>query len=438
LVAHAEQHGGAMEDRQGQARLQTARTFGMPTQSGGRVLILEDDPDVGRAIRMVATGSGHQARVVSQPAQFFSALEEWQPTHIALDLVMPEMDGIQILAELRARKCTVAIIITSGMGTRVLDAAGRGAREHGLNIVGLLAKPFAPAALRALLATPPGWTGKGSADDFATPTELSETEFRLALENKELTVHYQPKIDCTDGRLVGFEALVRWPRSHGRLTMPDQFVPFAEKHALIDELTLVVLDQALAWFFPQFEDAQAASYIAPVRGHSDISLSINLSASSLHDMRLLDRITDACLKHRVPAAKLIFELTETSAMESPIAALDMLTRMRVRGFQLSIDDFGMGYSSMRQLVRMPFTEIKVDKSFVISAAHSSESRAVVKSIVDLGRSLGLKSVAEGVEDAGTLTLLQQLGCDFAQGYWIGRPMAGDAVTGWIAGRRSVV
>jgi EAL domain-containing protein (putative c-di-GMP-specific phosphodiesterase class I) len=114
----------------------------------------------------------------------------------------------------------------------------------------------------------------------------------------------------------------------------------------------------------------------------------------------------------------------------------MLTRMRVKGFQLSIDDFGMGHSSMRQLVRMPFTEIKVDRSFVISAAHSSESRAVVKSIVDLGRSLSLKSVAEGVEDEGTLALLQQLGCDFAQGYWIGRPMAGDAVTGWIAGRPS--
>jgi EAL domain-containing protein (putative c-di-GMP-specific phosphodiesterase class I) len=407
-----------------------------------RLLILEDDPAVGRVIHRVATASGHDARVVTQPEQFFRALEEWQPTHIALDLVMPDMDGIQILAELGVRKCSADIIITSGMGARVLDAAGRGAREHGLNIVGLLAKPFSPAALRALLAEPSGSPGAlkpGSADDAAAAPELGEAEFRAALEHQEFEVHYQPKVDCIDGRLVGFEALTRWPQPQGRLIMPDQFIPFAEQHALIDELTSLVLEQALAWFGPRFVDPQAAAYIAPLQdGQLAISLSINLSASSLHDMRLVDRITEACLKHRVPAATVIFELTETTAMESPVAALDMLTRMRVKGFQLSIDDFGMGHSSMRQLVRMPFTEIKVDRSFVISAAQSSESRAVVKSIVDLGRSLGLKSVAEGVEDAGTLTLLQQMGCDFAQGYWIGRPMRGDAVPGWIAAKRSGV
>jgi EAL domain-containing protein (putative c-di-GMP-specific phosphodiesterase class I) len=121
-------------------------------------------------------------------------------------------------------------------------------------------------------------------------------------------------------------------------------------------------------------------------------------------------------------------------MENPIAALDMLTRLRLNGFRLSIDDFGMGHSSMLQLVRMPFTEIKVDKSFVISAAHSNESRAVIKSIVELGRSLGLKSAAEGVEDADTLELVQQMGCDFAQGYLIGPPMAGDAIPGWMSDR----
>jgi EAL domain-containing protein (putative c-di-GMP-specific phosphodiesterase class I)/ActR/RegA family two-component response regulator len=405
-----------------------------------RLLILEDDPAVGRVIHRVATASGHDARVVTQPEQFFKALEEWHPTHIALDLVMPDMDGIQILAELGVRRCTADIIITSGMGARVLDAAGRGAREHGLNIVGLLAKPFSPAALRALLLEPPRSTRQlepGSAEDpAAMGSQFTEAEFRKALEQREFEVHYQPKIDCIQGRLVGFEALARWPSAQGRLIMPDEFIPFAEQHALIDELTSRILDQALAWFGPRFVDDKAAAYIAPLHpGQLDLSLSINLSASSLHDMRLVDHISAACLEHQVPAARVIFELTETSAMENPGAALDMLTRMRVKGFQLSIDDFGMGHSSMRQLVRMPFTEIKVDRSFVISAALSSESRAVVKSIVDLGRSLGLRSVAEGVEDAGTLALLQQLGCDFAQGYWIGRPMAGDAVAGWIAARR---
>jgi EAL domain-containing protein (putative c-di-GMP-specific phosphodiesterase class I) len=164
-------------------------------------------------------------------------------------------------------------------------------------------------------------------------------------------------------------------------------------------------------------------------------LSVNLSASSLHDRKLVERIIACCNRYRVPPGRLIFELTETGAMENPTAALEMLTRLRLNGFRLSIDDFGMGHSSMLQLVRMPFTEIKVDKSFVMSATHSNESRAVIKSIVELGRSLGLQSAAEGVEDAGTLELVQQLGCDFAQGYFIGRPMAGDAVAHWMDGRR---
>jgi EAL domain-containing protein (putative c-di-GMP-specific phosphodiesterase class I)/ActR/RegA family two-component response regulator len=403
-----------------------------------RLLILEDDPAVGRVIQNVATAGGHEARIVSERDQFFKAVEDWQPTHIALDLVMPDVDGIQILAELGARKCAARIIITSGMGARVLDAAARGAREHGLHIVGLLAKPFAPAALRALLAAPPGSPGDfrpAAVPDPAAAPEFSEAEFRSALQHQDFTVHYQPKVDCMNGRLVGFEALARWLRSDHWMT-PDQFIPFAEQHGLIDELTAVVLDQALGWFGPRFVAAPTAAYIAPVHhGFADISLSINLSASSLRDMRVVEDSAAACLKHGVPTAKVIFELTETSAMDSPVDALTALTRLRVKGFQLSIDDFGMGHSSMQQLVRMPFTEIKVDKSFVMSASHSRESRTVVKSIVDLARSLGLKSVAEGVEDAGTHALLKELGCDFAQGYWIGRPMAGDSVSAWIAAQR---
>jgi EAL domain-containing protein (putative c-di-GMP-specific phosphodiesterase class I) len=131
---------------------------------------------------------------------------------------------------------------------------------------------------------------------------------------------------------------------------------------------------------------------------------------------------------------LIFELTETSAMEDPIASLDLLTRLRVRGFQLSLDDFGTGYSSMLQLVRMPFTEIKVDKSFVMSAMRSCESRAVITSIVDLARSLGIKSAAEGVEDSQTLDFLRQIGCDLAQGYFISAGLPVDAIDAWISHR----
>jgi len=132
----------------------------------------------------------------------------------------------------------------------------------------------------------------------------------------------------------------------------------------------------------------------------------------------------------VPPERLIFELTETSAMEDPVASLSLLTRLRMKGFQLSLDDFGTGYSSMLQLVRLPFSEIKVDRSFVMTAARSQESRTVIRSVVDLGRSLGLKSTAEGVEDAQTLGYLNEVGCDLAQGYFIARPMPAEQAAAW--------
>jgi EAL domain-containing protein (putative c-di-GMP-specific phosphodiesterase class I) len=131
-------------------------------------------------------------------------------------------------------------------------------------------------------------------------------------------------------------------------------------------------------------------------------------------------------------SKLILELTETSAMKDPVSSLAFLTRLRMNGVQLSIDDFGTGYSSMVQLVRLPFSEIKIDKSFVGDAMRSSEARAVIQSIVDLGHSLELRVVGEGVEDADTLRYLREIGCDLAQGYFIGRPMPGDAVLEWAA------
>jgi EAL domain-containing protein (putative c-di-GMP-specific phosphodiesterase class I)/CheY-like chemotaxis protein len=396
-------------------------------QSRGRLLIFEDDPGVSNVIRIIATASGMEARVVVQSERFFAAVDSWRPTHIALDLVMPDMDGVQVLGELGRRKCSADIIITSGMGSRVLDAAGRSANERGLNVVGVLSKPFSAQELRALLA--PARTrvpaNRHSDAEAAVEYPVTVDAFRWALASHQFEVHYQPKIECLKGELAGFEALVRWAHPERGLIMPLQFIPFAEAQGLINDLTDAVLEQSLAWFGAARRDADL---------RPGVSLSVNLSALSLQDGTLVDRIAGYCERNGVPLQRLIFEVTETGAMRDPIAALDMLTRMRVKGFQLALDDFGTGYSSMLQLVRLPFSEIKVDKSFVMSAVGSAESSAVVKSIIDLGRSLGLKSAAEGVENAATLELLQDLGCDYAQGYGIGRPMGDRDIAAWMAAR----
>ncbi len=390
-----------------------------------RLLILDDDSAIGQTILNMADAIGLSARFTAEPTEFFSMLENWDPTHIALDLVMPQMDGVEVLGQLSIRSCRARIIITSGVGHRVLDAAGRSAVEHGLDIAGVLSKPFSSAALRELLTQnfkAAGTFEKAAAGDGAqvskhAPFHVTTAELGRALARRDLKVFYQPKVACDGGALAGFEALVRWLHPERGLIPPDLFVPFAETHGLIDVLTDQVLDQSLEWFSANFPTGEA-------------TLSVNLSARTLKDRQFVERLAARCLQRNVAPRRLIFELTETSAMEDPVASLDLLTRLRMKELQLSIDDFGTGYSSMLQLVRLPFSEIKVDKSFVMTAMQSQESRTLIKSIIDLGHNLGLRTTAEGVEDRPTMDYLKSVGCDLAQGYFIARPMPGDEAVAW--------
>jgi len=191
----------------------------------------------------------------------------------------------------------------------------------------------------------------------------------------------------------------------------------AEAAGMVGWVTDTVLAQSLGWF---------ASEARPDKQ----LLSINISAAELSQPQLDQRLLRACRDAGVSPESVILELTETAAMEDPVVSLELLTRLRLEGFRVSLDDFGTGYSSMLQLARMPFSEIKVDQSFVMSATSSDEALIVIRSIVDLGHALGMKSTAEGVEDEDTLEILKGLGCDFAQGYHIGRPMFAEALQGW--------
>jgi EAL domain-containing protein (putative c-di-GMP-specific phosphodiesterase class I) len=304
----------------------------------------------------------------------------------------------------------------------VLDAAQRSAEEQSLNIAGVLPKPFDLAILRELLSkrppapVAPATAAQGPAD----ASEVTEVELRGAIDRRELELAYQPKIDCADGRVVGFEALVRWRRSTGELVMPDRFIGVAERSGLIDALTDQVCDMAVRWL--------KASSLSQGQ-----TMSINISARNLIDIDLADRLAKLCADVGLDPSRLILELTESTALENRESSL-VLASFRVKGFHLSIDDFGTGYASMAQLIRLPFSELKIDKSLVDGAVRSEESRTVIASIVDLGHRLGLTLTAEGVEDAQTLQLLRDLKCDLAQGYHIARPMPGDQVAAWLAER----
>lgn len=408
----------------------------------GRVLVLDDDPDICATIQGIAELAGYDTRATSHTAPFFVLYEEWVPTHVIVDLSLPGVDGIDILRQLAQSAAVARVIITSGLGTRVLEAAGRAASEGGLTVNGLLPKPFSPARLRTLLEFAGQVAAGGRPPDIRhapppsvpherrpLPEPLSQERFELALQQAEFTVYYQPKLACIDGVLVGFEALARWPRAGGGfVSSPDVFVPFAERHGLVAEFTRQVFHQALQRF----------GALAPPPG---LHLSLNISAKSLVDPGFPAWVRQCCEQHGVLPRQVTLEVTETASMQNPLMTLELLTQFRIQGFQLSIDDFGVGYSSLVQLARLPFSEMKIDKTFVMSAETSAESQKIITAIIGLAHALGLQVTAEGVEDAWALDFLRDYSCDYAQGYHISRPMPPEQLGDWLqpgaAWRRSV-
>ena len=242
------------------------------------------------------------------------------------------------------------------------------------------------------------------------------SEFRRAIAEGQLVVHYQPKVALPGGDVVGVEALVRWQHPTRGLLAPGHFLAVVEQTSLIEPLTAAVLDQALA----------------QVRAWADAGLelpvAVNVSARSLHHADLPDRVLDRLRAHGVPAAMLRLEITESALMAEPQRAREVLARLHAAGVRLSIDDFGTGYTSMGHLQRLPVDELKVDRSFVTDMTTSPEDAVLVRSVVDLGHHLGLTVVAEGVEEASTVEALTALGCDVAQGYLFARPQPAAEIT----------
>lgn len=392
-----------------------------------KLLILDDDDGVARTIALIGGREGFDVRICAQHTEFFACVNDWEPGYLAIDLVMPGMDGVEVLRNLAEQGCKARIVITSGMGAKVLESARRSADERGLHITGILPKPFKAAELRQLLADVrrPAPKAAGMAKAAPLPS-IGERDVTDAFAHRQFFLQYQPKLELAGNCPVGFEALVRWRHPSGALIPPDHFIPFLERSEHIQSLTDYVFEDALKWFVGVSQQSSTR-----------LTLSINLSARNLVDIHLADRLHSRCAWYGVPPGSVILELTETSAMANPADALDILTRLRIKGFALGIDDFGTGYSSMVQLARMPFSELKIDKSFIFSMAHSQESRKIVASTIQLARSLGLTSVAEGIEDAATAAVLRDLGCNLAQGYHFGRPMDGPDAAQWLDRRASL-
>jgi diguanylate cyclase (GGDEF)-like protein len=246
--------------------------------------------------------------------------------------------------------------------------------------------------------------------DHHSPARLALVdELRKAIENDRLSIHYQPKIDLESQRVSGVEALVRWKHPRRGYVSPGEFIPLAEQAGLIGALSTWVFERSI-------------QEISDLEGGDNLTLAVNLSVQSLLDADLVRQI-DNCLRvNDFSPARLILEITESCMMSDPVRTKETLDRLSDIGVSISVDDFGTGYSSLAYLQTLPVSEIKVDRSFVLKMMSDAGSAVIVKSIIDLGRNLSLRSVAEGVEDAATLRYLQSLGCETAQGFHMARPM----------------
>jgi diguanylate cyclase (GGDEF)-like protein len=256
--------------------------------------------------------------------------------------------------------------------------------------------------------------------DTASLTLLSELP--RAIRERELVLHYQPKIDVRTGELAGVEALTRWQHPTRGLIPPGDFVSAAEKTGLMHAFTLYVLDEALG---------QVASWLR--EGH-EISVAVNLSMRNLLDARLPDQVSDALDTWKLSGERLTFEITESAIISDPVGTKDVILRLKDLGVGISIDDFGTGYTSLAYLARLPITQLKIDRSFVLNMNRNADDAAIVRSIITLGHDLDLEVIAEGVESEEAYKQLARLGCDTIQGFLLSPPLPPLELSAWLEQR----
>jgi len=377
-------------------------------------LLVVDDSEVQRSYLVAALNTLGVSRV-AEACDGTGALELLEtltppPAALIVDLEMPGMDGIELIQRLAEREVRLPVIVASSREAVMISSVEAMISGLGLPLLGALSKPVALSDLeRALRRIEQRVAGKPDAQQETVPVEA----LREALDQKRIQPFFQPKASIKRAMVRSTEALARWIEPAGSPIAPARFIPVAEAHGLMAELTLAILDQSIA-----------AMRLWNSRG-VHLPVAINLSPASLADAALTEGLIRRVAASGLDARQFVFEVTESAMMGDDAAATGCLLRLRLRGCGLSIDDYGTGFSSMQQLSRLPFTELKVDRSFVTGAHARPHLRTMLASAIDMAGRLGLSTVAEGVETAEDWALLSELGCELAQGYLIARPLPAE-------------
>jgi EAL domain-containing protein (putative c-di-GMP-specific phosphodiesterase class I)/DNA-binding CsgD family transcriptional regulator len=374
-----------------------------------RLLILDDDDAIGRLIMRVAALSAIDAVAVTEATAFAQHLRVDPPQVIMLDLQLTETDGVEQMRFLAQQGYSGSVVLMSGYDSRVLATACELAQTLGLKVGGVLEKPLKVADLEQMF------------ECFQSANKaFSLQRVREAIANDELVLDFQPVINRQTRTLRKLEALVRWEHPAAGRIPPADFLPIVDSDTpTADALTHWTVGAAVA----AYRVLQEVGITVPI--------SVNVSPHNLHDLTLPNRIEQCLREGGMPMRDLCLELTEGAAFHDPARTMDVLSRLRLKGAQLSIDDFGTGYSSLTMLRQMPFTEIKIDRSFIADATTSRDSRTIVKCIIGMAANMGMACVAEGIETEATADLLEELGdCDM-QGFFIAKPMPVEVVPVWL-------
>jgi EAL domain-containing protein (putative c-di-GMP-specific phosphodiesterase class I) len=382
-----------------------------------RILLLDDDPFILNFLRDLLAELGQfEVRCESDGRLALASLRRDPPDLLICDLSMPDMDGIEFLRFAAASSFQGSVLLHTGMDVAVRKAAENLAEAHGLHILGAYQKIIHLETLREAL----GRLGHlRRVHKPSAPIErLTIEELREGIAADRVEVYFQPKVSVREQRMVGAECLARWRHPSRGILPPAAFIHLIEQYQLIDEFTLVVLKKAVA---------QLGQWLR--QGH-DFKIAVNVSMDNLNRLDLPEifhRIVDQA---GVDGSHIVLEMTETRLMDNLKVSLEILTRLRLKGFGLSIDDFGTGFSTMENLKRLPFNELKIDRAFVDGASHDVAARTILESSIRLGKVFDLTLVAEGVETREDWDLIAASGCDQVQGYYVARPMPAAELIKW--------
>jgi EAL domain-containing protein (putative c-di-GMP-specific phosphodiesterase class I) len=335
--------------------------------------------------------------------------------HIIVDLMMPEFDGLQVIHHIIKQDFSGQVSVISGHDQSVLASVKEFCQLNNLYLHAALTKPCDLVELEKIILAPQSQPSQTNFCMLNTyPSDLDK-QLCKAIENNEIDVFFQPQFNLNTLQLIGFEALARWS-VNGQYIPPDYFISVAEASGSITQLTRYIVSLS-------FKKFAKIRHFKP-----ELTLAVNFSATALSQTDLPDFINTQANKFNIPTNQVTVEITETMVMEKNSETLSTLTRLRILGFKLSIDDFGTGYSSINMLKNGPFTELKIDRSFIEKISTDKQSLAIVKSIIDMAKELNLQIVAEGIENKKTLSMLLDINSMIGQGYYFSKPLSYKDIT----------